>query len=150
MDWLSILKEQQEATPDTIQSFPIAPPDALSKLSKVLTHKQDDVFAPDCLDSVIPANDENRPSLHCSDGSCHCSQKLPAANYPAGCGKCEYLDNPMQPKAPTATKPATFEQAGDPVSCPYWFQVCWAVEMYQEQCTRNSDCRVYAFLRINS
>lgn len=112
--------------------------------------KQTDILDPCCLDSVIPANDENRPSLHCSDGGCHCSQMLPAANYPAGCGKCEHRDNPKQSKAPTATEPATFEQTGDPVSCPYWFQVCWTVEIYQEQCTRCTDCRVYKFLKINS
>lgn len=50
----------------------------------------------------------------------------------------------------TDTEPATFVQIGDPVTCPYWFQVCWAVGMYQEQCTRNTACRVYKFLEVNS
>lgn len=40
----------------------------------------------------------------------------------------------------------SFEQEGDPVSCPYWYRVCWAVAMYQNQCTRNTTCRVYQFL----
>jgi hypothetical protein len=40
----------------------------------------------------------------------------------------------------------TFEATGDPVSCPYWLRVCWAVQMYQEQCTRCTACRVYQFL----
>jgi hypothetical protein len=34
----------------------------------------------------------------------------------------------------------------DPVHCRFWFQVCWAVGVYQEQCTRDTDCRVYRFL----
>lgn len=44
----------------------------------------------------------------------------------------------------------TFEGSGSPVSCPYWFQVCWAVGMYQAQCTRSSACTVFNFLKINS
>jgi len=50
----------------------------------------------------------------------------------------------------TDTEPATFEQTGDPVTCPYWYQVCHAVEMYREQCTRNTTCRVYKFLEVNT
>lgn len=50
-------------------------------------------------------------------------------------------------QAVTADPSTTFEQSGDPVSCRFWFQVCWAVGMYQEQCTRNTDCRVYNFLQ---
>lgn len=38
------------------------------------------------------------------------------------------------------------EPQGDPVHCRFWFQVCWAVGMYQEQCTKDTDCRVYRFL----
>lgn len=41
----------------------------------------------------------------------------------------------------------TFEQSGDPVSCRFWFQVCWAVGLYQDQCGRDTDCRVYRFLK---
>jgi hypothetical protein len=49
---------------------------------------------------------------------------------------------------PVAADPiTTFEQSGDPVSCLYWFQVCWAVQLYQGQCTRSTDCRVYKFLK---
>lgn len=40
----------------------------------------------------------------------------------------------------------TFEPTGDPTPCPYWFRVCWAVGLYQEQCTRDTECRVYKFL----
>lgn len=50
----------------------------------------------------------------------------------------------------TDTEHATFEQTGDPVSCRFWSQVCWEVGMYQEQCTRCTDCRIFKFLKINS
>jgi hypothetical protein len=46
-----------------------------------------------------------------------------------------------------ATPALKFEQSGDPVSCPYWFRVCWSVGMHQEQCTRDTDCRVHKFLK---
>jgi len=46
----------------------------------------------------------------------------------------------------TADPSTTFEQSGDPISCPYWFQVCWAVQKYQRHCTRNRDCLTYKFL----
>jgi hypothetical protein len=48
--------------------------------------------------------------------------------------------------SPADIQTTTFEPTGDPVSCPFWLQVCWAVGMYQEQCTRNAGCRVYRFL----
>ncbi len=48
------------------------------------------------------------------------------------------------------TIPAIFEQDGHPLSCPYWFQVCHAVEYYQEDCTRCTDCRIFKFLKVNS
>ena len=53
-----------------------------------------------------------------------------------------------QPKATPAAEPIPPEPApqGDPIHCRFWFQVCWAVGMYQEQCTRDKDCRVYRFL----
>ena len=70
---------------------------------------------------------DNKPNLYCSDGGCHCSQKLPGNS----CGGCEYLDNPRRP-SPTISEivPATFEQIDDPVSCPYWFQICHWVGAY--------------------
>lgn len=45
--------------------------------------------------------------------------------------------------------PAEFEPEGDPVSCPFWFTTCWAVEMYRQQCTRDNTCSVYKFLLRN-
>ena len=53
-----------------------------------------------------------------------------------------------QPKDIPPAEPMPVEPApqGAPVHCRFWFQVCWAVGMYQEQCTRDTDCRVYRFL----
>lgn len=116
----------------------------------IATPSTDDILEPGLLDVETPAADGKDLPLYCESGDCWCSQKLPAANYPAGCVPCEYLNNPRQAKAPTKTIPATFEQTGDPVSCRFWNQVCWAVGMYQEQCTRNTECRIYKFLEVNS
>lgn len=44
-------------------------------------------------------------------------------------------------------QPTAFEQTGDPVSCPYWFRVCWAVQKYQQHCTRDTGCLTYKFLQ---
>lgn len=149
MDWLNMLKANQETAPDTIRSFSIMPNEAVSKVSKVKAPEQDDIFAPDYLDIQTTA-DDSKPSLYCADGGCHCSQMLPGNDYPAGCGKCEYLNNPKQAKQQAETIPATFEQTGAPVSCPYWYQVCHAVSFYQESCTRCTDCQIFKFLRLNS
>lgn len=43
-----------------------------------------------------------------------------------------------------------FEQEGDPVSCRFWNQVCYAVGIYQEQCSRDTTCQIYGFLMINT
>ena len=110
--------------------------------------EQQDIFAPDFENGTVPANIRHTP-LFCSDGNCDCSQRLPSADYPSGCGKCEYLNNPRQVKC-TETIPAVFEQTGDPVSCPYWRQVCHAVSFYQDACTRSTDCPIYKFLEVNS
>lgn len=40
-----------------------------------------------------------------------------------------------------------FEKEDDPVSCPYWYQVCWAVGLYQQHCTKNTGCTTYKFLK---
>ena len=50
----------------------------------------------------------------------------------------------------TKTIPAVFEQTGDPVTCPYWQQVCHAVSFYQDACTRSTDCPIFKFLKLNS
>ena len=42
-----------------------------------------------------------------------------------------------------------FEVTGDPVSCRFWKQVCWAVDFYQDACTRNSSCKIHKFLEAN-
>jgi hypothetical protein len=146
MDWLNMLKADQEAAPDTITSFSILPPDALSKLSKVTAPEQVDIFAPDYQNDSTPANNGKDKPLYCFTGDCWCSQKLPGND----CGACEYLTTPRQPPPATETEPATFEQTGDPVSCKYWFQVCWACKLYFEQCTRNTECKIYRFLTVNS
>lgn len=88
MNWLNMLKTQQEAAQDTIRSFPIVPPEAVPKVPKVKTPEQDDIFAPDSLDVGTPASDGKDLPLYCADGDCWCSQKLPVANYPTGCSKC--------------------------------------------------------------
>lgn len=41
-----------------------------------------------------------------------------------------------------------FEQEGDPVSCRFWYRVCWAVQFYKDQCQRNIGCGVYRFLSL--
>jgi len=41
----------------------------------------------------------------------------------------------------------TYEQSSDPVSCPYWFRVCWAVQLYQRRCTRDTGCITFKFLK---
>jgi hypothetical protein len=46
-----------------------------------------------------------------------------------------------------ATPALKFEQSGDPVSCKFWYRVCWACETYQSHCTRNVDCLTYKFLQ---
>ncbi len=43
------------------------------------------------IEMVLPLNDGKDLPHYCSYGGCHCSQKLPTANYPSGCGACEYL-----------------------------------------------------------
>lgn len=43
MDWLNLLKAIQDSPPDAIQSFPIMPPDAVSKVAKVAIHTTDDI-----------------------------------------------------------------------------------------------------------
>jgi hypothetical protein len=61
----------------------------------------------------------------------------------------QQTDIDITPYSESLTRPdpsTTFEQTGDPVSCPYWFQVCWAVQKYQRHCTRNGDCLTYKFL----
>jgi len=40
-----------------------------------------------------------------------------------------------------------FESEGDPVSCPYWYQVCWSCKTYQQHCSRDSNCLTYKFLK---
>lgn len=52
--------------------------------------EQTDIFKADLLDIGTPANDGKDLPLYCSSGDCWCSEKLPAAKYPAGCSKCEY------------------------------------------------------------
>ncbi|MDD2367214.1 MAG: hypothetical protein PHN84_13725 [Desulfuromonadaceae bacterium] len=91
MDWLNMLKADQEAAPDTIRSFPILPPDELPKLSKVTIPEQADIFAPDYQNGLPAANDGKDKPLYCVDGDCWCSQKLPEHNHPAGCAGCEYF-----------------------------------------------------------
>jgi hypothetical protein len=46
-----------------------------------------------------------------------------------------------------ATLPVSFDETGDPVSCKFWYRVCWACETYQRHCTRNVDCLTYKFLQ---
>lgn len=116
----------------------------------IATPMTDDIFAPDYPDSENPAADGHTLPLYCESGDCHCSQKLPAADYPKGCGGCEYLNNPRQAKEQTETTPATFEQTGDPVTCPYWFQVCHAVDFYRDACTSCTDCQIFKFLKVNT
>lgn len=48
---------------------------------------------------ATPANGGKDLPHYCSSGDCWCSQKLPAANYPNGCGKCEHFG-----KAPGAER----------------------------------------------
>jgi hypothetical protein len=74
-----------------------------------------------------------KPDSHCDlwDRGEHCT------------GQC--VTRPAMP-----TEPATFEQAGDPVSCPFWYQVCWSCADYQKQCSRNTTCTVYKWLKKNS
>lgn len=50
----------------------------------------------------------------------------------------------------TSVDAQTFEQTGDPVSCRFWFQICWSCKLYFDQCTRNSSCKVYKFLERNT
>jgi hypothetical protein len=57
---------------------------------------------------------------------------------------------PASSVPPADIQATTFEPTGDPVSCLFWLQVCWAVGIYQDQCTRNTDCRVYKFLKLNT
>lgn len=41
----------------------------------------------------------------CVDGNCHCSEKLPGANYPAGCTKCDsYYASQDAPQTATETQ----------------------------------------------
>ena len=75
MDWLNMLKADQEAAPDTIRSFPILPPDELSKVSKVTIPEQEDIFAPDYQNDSAPANYGKDKPLYCVDGDCWCVVK---------------------------------------------------------------------------
>lgn len=69
---------------------------------------------------------------------------------------CELWDRGEYCTGPCVTRPqfedghTTFEQTGDPVSCPFWFQVCWSCADYQKQCSRNTTCTVYKWLKKNS
>lgn len=79
MDWLNRLKTMQKVSPDTIPSFPITPPGALSKLSKV--------------PAALPLVTDGRDLPHyCGvyPGGCWCTAKLPDSDYPAGCVNCKY------------------------------------------------------------
>lgn len=105
------------------------------------------------LTDILPKRQDS-VSAYCNSYGGHCSVKV-IGIYPDDCTriKCEHYGRPPAAKrtpAATDTEPAAFEQTGDPVSCPYWYQVCWAVEMYQGQCTRDSRCRVYTFLKLNT
>jgi len=65
--------------------------------------------------------------------------------------KDQQEEQPATPEPPAEPMPVAAsapEPQGDPVHCRFWFQVCWAVGMYQEQCTRDNGCRVYKFLEI--
>lgn len=62
----------------------------------------------------------------------------------------EYCTGQCVTRPPTPTGPATFEQHGDPVSCPFWYQVCWSCADYQKQCSRDTTCTVYKWLKKNS
>lgn len=127
----------------------------LARLATLADNSPTDIFAPDYLDSGTPAADGKDLPLYCESGDCHCSQKLPAADYPNGCGKCNYYGKPPADKqglqnSVKVIEPATFEQTGDPVTCPYWFQVCHAVDFYQDACTRSTDCKIFKFLKVNT
>lgn len=43
------------------------------------------------IEVIAPPNGGRDLSHYCTPAACWCSQKLPAANYPAGCSKCEYF-----------------------------------------------------------
>lgn len=52
---------------------------------------------------LIPPPNGGRDLPHyCTPAACWCSEKLPAANYPAGCDKCEYSSRP--PATPGAER----------------------------------------------
>ncbi len=121
----------------------IEPKTAITATLALADKKQIEIIKPQTAGKV--SRQPDTVSAYCESYGGHCSQMLPGND----CGDCEYLNNPRQAKEQTETIPATFEQTG-PVTCPYWFQVCWAVEMYREQCTRNTACRVYKFLEVNS
>jgi hypothetical protein len=141
------------AIPATDAPFPADIPPSVAKVATVAVenNKTTEILGDDLINIEVTATTE-KPSLYCKSGDCHCSQKLPAANYPAGCSKYAYFGKPpvKRGSSPDATETDTFEQTGDPVSCKYWYQVCWAVGMYQEQCKRNSGCIVYNFLKRNT
>ena len=56
---------------------------------------------------------------------------------------------PVEPIKYTAPQFTKFEQEGDPVTCPYWNRVCHFVGLYQDACTRCTDCEIFKFLEAN-
>lgn len=44
------------------------------------------------------------------------------------------------------------EESPERPQCRFWEQVCHAVGMYQDECTRSGDeqCKVFRFLKINN
>lgn len=62
----------------------------------------------------------------------------------------EYCTGQCVTRPQVENRPAAFEQTGDPVSCPFWFQVCWSCADYQKQCSRDTACTVYKWLKKNS
>jgi hypothetical protein len=139
-EFMESMESMNIDTPEVllIPLIPLIPKESVSE--------QTDIFAPDYQNGTAPANKGRALPLYCESGGCHCSQKLPGND----CGDCEYLNNPRQAKEQTETIPATFEQTGNPASCPYWFQVCHAVDFYQDACTRCTECQMYHFLAVNS
>lgn len=57
----------------------------------------------------------------------------------------EVIGADTEPRQPVSI----FEATGDPASCRFWKQVCWAVDFYQDACTRNSSCKIHKFLEAN-
>lgn len=123
---------------------------AYRKIATATPSPADDFWLPPC--EPAPADNTPKVNLWCQAGDCFCSELLPGPDHAAGCSSCGYAKAPAAKRTPTATEtePATFEQTGDPVTCPYWYQTCHAVGFYQDACTRCTDCQIFKFLEDNT